>query len=111
MTYSTSHVYVVQQPICSTTSTGGTLTNTPGYFQGIGGVQFVRIPDGQMNSSSHLLNPPIVTNYTMILFNPANGQWETRTFPARGDHSRTLFLALPIWPPGRRRVGGPLLAP
>jgi hypothetical protein len=77
---STSHVYVVQQPICSVTSTGGALTNSPGYFQGIGRVQFVRVPNGQMNSSSHLLNPPIVTNYTMILQNPANSQWETRTF-------------------------------
>ena len=78
--YSTGHVYVVQQPICSVTSTGGALTNSPGYFQGIGRVRFVRVPNGQMNSSSHLLNPPIVTNYTMILQNPANSQWETRTF-------------------------------
>jgi hypothetical protein len=78
--YSTSHVYVVQQPICSTTSTGGALTNSPGYFQGIGRVRFVRVPNGQMISSTHILNPPITTNYTMILFNPANNQWEMRTF-------------------------------
>jgi hypothetical protein len=80
VTYSTSHVYVVQQPICSVTSTGGALTNSPGYFQGIGRVQFVRVPNGQMLSGSHLLSPPIITNYTMILYNWANSQYETRTF-------------------------------
>jgi hypothetical protein len=91
--YSTSHVYVVQQPICSTTSTGGALTNSPGYFQGIGRVQFVRVPNGQMNSSTHILNPPITTNYTMILFNPANSQWETRTFQRVVTQPDIIFSA------------------
>jgi hypothetical protein len=78
--YSTTHVYVVQQPICSTTSTGGGLTNSPGFFQGIGRVRFVRVPDNQMYPNTHALNPPITTTYTMVLFNPATSQLETRSF-------------------------------
>ena len=108
VTYSTSHVYVVQQPICSTTSTGGALTNTPGYFQGIGRVLFVRVPNGQMNSSSHLLNPPIVTNYTMVLFNPANSQWETRTFQRVVTTPDIIFSAADL-AAGPAAGGGPFV--
>jgi hypothetical protein len=79
VTYSTTHVYVVQQPICSTV-TPGTVTNSPGYFQGVGKVQFVKVPDGQMDPRTHILTTPITNQYSIFLFNPATGKLETRTF-------------------------------
>jgi hypothetical protein len=78
--YSTTHVYVVQEPICSTTSTGGGLTNSPGFFQGIGRVRFVRVPNTQMLPNTHVLQNPITTSYNMVLLNRATSQLEIRTF-------------------------------
>jgi hypothetical protein len=79
VTYATTHVYVVQQRICSTTVTGGG-TNSPGYYQGIGGVRFVRVPDGLMDPLTHILTTPITARYTNFLFNPVNRQLEARIF-------------------------------
>ena len=78
VTYSTTHVYVVQQPICSTTTTA--VTNGPGYYQGIGRVRFVRIPDGLMDPLTYLLRTPITTRYTNYVFNPATRLLEARIF-------------------------------
>ena len=79
VTYSTTHVYVVQQPICSTASPG-TVTNSPGYFQGVGKIRFVKVPDGQMDPLTHVLTTPITNQYTIFLFNPTTGKLEPRTF-------------------------------
>lgn len=80
VTYSTTHVYVVEQPICTTTVTGGTATNIPEYYQGIGGVKFAKISDGLMDPLTHLLKSPITTRYTNYVFNPATRKFETRIF-------------------------------
>lgn len=79
VTYATNHVYVVQWPICSTAVTGG-VTNSPGYYQGIGGVRFVRVPDGLMDPLTHILTTPITTRYTNFVFNPANRLLQARIF-------------------------------
>ena len=79
VTYSTTHVYVVQQPICSTV-TPGTVTNSPGYFQGVGKIRFVKVPDGQMDPLTHVLTTPITNQYTIFLLNRTTGKLEPRTF-------------------------------
>jgi hypothetical protein len=79
VTYSTSHVYVVQQPIC-TTATTGAVTNGPAYYQGIGRVRFVKLPDGMMDPLTHNLTNAIVSQYTNFVYNTASGKLEARIF-------------------------------
>jgi hypothetical protein len=79
VTYSTTHVYVVQQPIC-TTVTPGAVTNIPEYYQGIGRVRFVKVPDGQMDPRTYILTNAIVSQYTNFVFNPSSGKYEARVF-------------------------------
>jgi hypothetical protein len=79
MTYSTTHVYVVQQPIC-TTVTPGTVTNGPDYYQGVGRVRFVKVPDGQMDPRTYNLTNAIISQYTNFVYNPSSGKYEARVF-------------------------------
>ena len=106
VTYATTHVYVVQQRICSTTVTGGG-TNSPGYYQGIGRVQFVRVPDGQMDPLTHILTTPITTRYTNVLFNPATRLLEARIFQRTVTTPDIIFSAqdLAVGPAGNNFVG------
>jgi hypothetical protein len=78
--YSTTHVYVVEQPICTSVAVGGTATNIPEYYQGIGGVRFVKVPDGLMDPLTRQLTTPITSRYTNYVFNPATRLLETRIF-------------------------------
>lgn len=106
VTYATTHVYVVQQRICSTTVTGGG-TNSPGYYQGIGRVQFVRVPDGQMDPLTHILTTPITTRYTNVLFNPATRLLEARIFQRVVTTPDIILSAadLAVGPAGNNFVG------
>jgi hypothetical protein len=106
VTYATTHVYVVQQRICSTTVTGGG-TNSPGYYQGIGGVRFVRVPDGQMDPLTHILINPIITRYTNVLFNPATRLLEARIFQRTVTTPDIIFTAqdLAVGPAANNFVG------
>jgi hypothetical protein len=106
VTYATTHVYVVQQRICSTTVTGGG-TNSPGYYQGIGRVQFVRVPDGQMDPLTHILINPIITRYTNVLFNPATRLLEARIFQRTLTTPDIILSAadLAVGPAGNNFVG------
>ena len=79
VTYSTTHVYVVQQPICSTATTGA-VTNGPGYYRGIGRVRFVKVPDGQMDPRTYILTNAIISQYTNFVYNPSSGKYEARIF-------------------------------
>ena len=62
VTYSTTHVYVVQSPICSTTVTGGA-TNGPGLHPGIQKIQFVR---ANFDSLLGQFFQPITNDYSMV---------------------------------------------
>ena len=106
VTYSTTHVYVVQQPICSSAVIGLT-TNTPGYFQGIGGVQFVLIPDGQMDPLTHLLRTPIISQYTNYVYNPVTGQLQAQVFQRQVTQPDIVFSAqdLAVGPAANNFVG------
>lgn len=70
----TNHTFIVR-PITCTIGTNG-----PGKYQGIKHVQFVRVPDTQIDPLSGNFLTPITNFYTMVVFNPLNSQLETRRF-------------------------------
>ena len=74
VTYATTHVYVVQSPICSTTVTGGA-TNGPGLHPGIQKIQFVR---ANFDSLLGQFFQPITNDYSMSLI--ANFQARSQSF-------------------------------
>jgi hypothetical protein len=74
VTYATSHVFVVQQPICSSTVTGGA-TNGPGLHPGIEKIQFVSAP---FDSLLGQFFQPITNTFTTVLV--TNSQAVNQTF-------------------------------
>ena len=77
VTYATNYVIIVQPLICSAVIAGGTAG--PGYYQGIGQVQFQRVPDMQLDPLSHLFTSPLTNTYTKFLLN-TNYQLMQQTF-------------------------------
>jgi hypothetical protein len=73
VTYSTSHVYVVQQPICSSTVTGGA-TNGPGLHPGIQKIKFVH---ADFDSLLGQFFQPITNTYTMVVISGSKAQRQT----------------------------------
>ncbi len=73
VTYSTTHVYVVEQPICSTT-TVGTVTNGPGLYQGIGKIQFISAPFDSLIGQTF---QPVTNTYSMVLISGSKAQMQT----------------------------------
>jgi hypothetical protein len=71
--YSTSHVYVVQQPICSSTVTGGA-TNGPALYPGIQKIKFVR---ADFDSLLGQFFQPITNTYTMVVISGSRAQSQT----------------------------------
>jgi hypothetical protein len=72
--YSTTHVYVVEQRICSTTVTGGP-TNSAGLYQGIEGVKFIKTTYDSLVGQFY---QPITNIYTMV--DVSGGQAQKQTF-------------------------------
>jgi hypothetical protein len=95
VTYSTNHVFVAESPICAVASTNTTTTNSAavGDYQGIGGVQFMRVPDTYLDPLSGNFIQPITNTYTMEWFNPTNSQVSVRTFQRIVTHPDILFSA------------------
>jgi hypothetical protein len=58
----------------------GTTTPVAGRYQGIEKVQFVRVPDLQVDPLTGAFLQPITNTYTMVIFNPTNSQYSTQTF-------------------------------
>jgi hypothetical protein len=73
VTYSTTHVYVVEQQICSSTVTGGA-TNGPGLHPGIEKIQFVSAP---FDSLLGQFFQPITNTYTMVVISGSKAQSQT----------------------------------
>ncbi len=63
VTYSTNHIFIAEQPICGAAS-GGTTTNSPGLYQGVGKIQFVK---ASFDSLLGQLFQPITNTYSMVL--------------------------------------------
>jgi hypothetical protein len=74
VTSSTTHVYVVQWPICSTAVTGGT-TNSPGLREGIEKLRFVR---ANYDSLLGQFFQPITNTFTTVMV--TNSQAVNQTF-------------------------------
>ena len=72
--YSTTHVYVVEQRICSTTVTGGA-TNSAGLYQGIEGVKFIKTTYDSLVGQFY---QPITNTYKMV--GVSGGQAQNQTF-------------------------------
>ena len=70
--YSTNHIFAVYP--CTL------VTNSPGSYQGIQRVRFVRLPDDEVDPLTWNLRHPFTTNYTMVFYNPTNSQLYTQTF-------------------------------
>jgi hypothetical protein len=67
VTTSTVHIDVVEAPICAASSGGGTTTNAPGLYQGIGKVQFVKTSYDSLIGQFY---QPITNNYPAnLIFN------------------------------------------
>lgn len=58
----------------------GTATPVAGRYQGIEKVQFVRVPDLQVDPLTGNFLQPITNTYSMVIFNPTNSQYSTQTF-------------------------------
>jgi hypothetical protein len=56
------------------------VTNGPAQYQGIGHIQFVRIPDENFDSLTGNFLQPITNTYSMVWFNPLTSQLGTRIF-------------------------------
>ena len=74
VTSSTTHVYVVQWPICATAVTGGT-TNAPGLREGIEKIRFVR---ANFDSLLGQFFQPITNTFTTVMV--TNSQVVNQTF-------------------------------
>jgi hypothetical protein len=64
ITYSNSVAIIVQPVICASSGGGGTITNSPGLYQGIGKVQFVKTTYDSLIGQFY---QPITNSYTEIL--------------------------------------------
>lgn len=60
LSYFTNYSYIVEPVTCQTT------TGATNYFQGIGKIQFVKVPYTNLNYSSGTFVQPITNNYTLI---------------------------------------------
>jgi hypothetical protein len=55
-------------------------TSPPSYYQGVGRIKFVRVADVNLDSLTGFFRQPITNTYSMVWWNPTNGQLGTRTF-------------------------------
>jgi hypothetical protein len=55
-------------------------TSGPAFYQGIGRMQFVRVPDNNVDSLTGLLRQPVTNTYSMVWYNPTNSTLGTRVF-------------------------------
>jgi hypothetical protein len=93
VTTSTIHIYVAEAPICGTSSGGGTTTNAPGLYQGIGHMQFVKTSYDSLLGQFYL---PITNNYTVTLV--INHQSIRQTFQRVVTTPDFLFSAADLLP-------------
>ena len=75
VTYFTNYTWIVNPVNCTQA------TNATTWYQGIGRIQFVRIPDSIFaDPLTETFSTPYTNNYTMVAYNPTNNAYETRYF-------------------------------
>jgi large repetitive protein len=93
VTASTIHIYVAEAPICGNSSGGGTTTNAPGLYQGIGKVQFVKTSYDSLLGQFY---QPITNNYPVNLI--FNSKLVKQTFQRVVTTPDLLFSAADLLP-------------
>ncbi len=73
--FATNHILLVEQPLCGGAATGGTTTNAPGLYQGVGRIQFVPT---SFDSLLGQFYQPITNTYSMHLI--SNSKLVNQTF-------------------------------
>lgn len=63
------------------------------YYQGIGHIQFVRVPDNNLDSFSGNFRTPLTNTYTMVSYNPNTSQLGTRSFQRIVTRPDFMFAA------------------
>ncbi|MGH7979802.1 MAG: hypothetical protein ACREE6_10540, partial [Limisphaerales bacterium] len=74
-------------------------TNGPSWYQGIGSIHFVRIPDGDIDPTSLALYTPITNTYSMTWYDPTNYRYGKRIFQRVIQQPDILFSARDIASP------------
>jgi hypothetical protein len=93
VTYATNYIYIAEPALCGAAASGGTSTNTPGLYQGIGHIQFVGT---SFDSLLGQFYQPITNTYKMVLmvdYQPVN-----QTFQRVVTTPDMLFSARDIQP-------------
>lgn len=68
---------------------------TPSYYQGIEHVQFIRVADSDVDPLTEAFYIPITNSYSMVQWNPTNGQLSTQVFQRIVTAPDFLFTASP----------------
>jgi hypothetical protein len=92
VTASTIHIYIAEAPICGN-SGGGTTTNAPGLYQGIGHMRFVKTSYDSLLGQFY---QPITNTYTEVVVN--GHQSSLQTFQRVVTTPDVLFTAADLLP-------------
>jgi hypothetical protein len=93
VTYATNYIYIAQPVLCGAASSGGTATNVPGLYEGIGHIQFVSTPFDSWIGQSY---QPITNTYTMV--EVVNSKPVLQTFQRVVTAPDVLFTAADLVP-------------
>ena len=74
VTIFTNRQYLAYPAVC------GGVAGATGRYQGIKRVQFIRVPDLQVDPLTGNFLQPLTNTYTMVVLNPTNSQFFTQTF-------------------------------
>jgi hypothetical protein len=94
---STNHVFAVYP--CTL------VAGAAGYYQGIQRVQFVRVPDEQVDSLTGNLRWPLTNIYSMVWFNPTNHTYSSQVFQRIVARPDILFRATDLASPNAPQIG------
>jgi len=92
LTYSTTHILLVEPVVCAA-SGGGTSTNSPGLYEGIGKIQFVKT---SFDSLLGQFYQPITNTYSEVVV--INSQAVNQTFQRVVTAPDVLFTAQDLLP-------------
>ena len=93
ITYSTTHAFIAEPIICGVVTSTGTATNTPGLYEGIGHMQFIKT---SYDSLTGIFYEPVTNTYQMTLV--FNNEPSTQTYERVVTQPDFLFSAADLLP-------------
>jgi hypothetical protein len=93
---STNHVLLVAP--CEFIGSSGGTNSTAGNFEGIGGIQFVRVPDQNVDPASGNFIQPVTNTYTLMVVPPGSTKAMPQTFQRVLIRPDILFSAADLLP-------------